>query len=41
MADVEEDHDADKHRGVLYRLDPDYSCHVMDEGIGIVNGKFL
>ncbi|KAI8576650.1 hypothetical protein K450DRAFT_256053 [Umbelopsis ramanniana AG] len=38
MADVEEDHDADKHRGILYRLDPDYSCHVMDEGIGIVNG---
>lgn len=41
MADVEENHDADKHRGTLYRLDPDYSCHVMDEGIGIVNGRFF
>jgi hypothetical protein len=41
MADIEENHDADKHRGILYRLDPDYSCHVMDEGIGIVNGKLL
>jgi hypothetical protein len=39
MADVEENQDADKNRGVLYRLDPDYSCHVKETGIGIVNGK--
>lgn len=39
MADIEENHDADKHRGILYRLDPDHSLHVMDTGIGIVNGK--
>lgn len=39
MADVEEHHDANKNRGILYRLDPDLTCHAMDDGIGIVNGK--
>jgi hypothetical protein len=41
MADIEDSQDPDKHRGILYRLDPDYSCHVMDEGIAVVNGTFL
>lgn len=39
MADVEEHHDANANRGILYRLDPDLTCHAMDDGIGIVNGK--